>query len=144
MRSPTILSGIPITHAPMTADKALLIDGSRSSLEQYVRVLVEAREPPFQGDLIVLQRVLPELAKVAVHGTVTLHALGKVLRRLGARELRQLRLQDNTRPRCWAVRRADTYAAMSERDLTRAFNRLDVNRGRGLQRDEDETAEDEG
>jgi hypothetical protein len=131
------------THAPMTADKAEVIDGSRSSLEQYVRALVEARAAPFQGDLVVLQRVLPVLVKGAVHGTVSLHGLGKVLRRLGGRELRQLRLQDRSRPRCWAVRRADTYAAMSEGDLTRAFNRQDVNRGRGLRLGKDDTTEEE-
>ena len=74
-----------------------------------------------------------------------MQALGRVLRDLGGRKLRQLRFPNHSRPMCWAVRRADTYAALSEKALTLRFTQQDVNRGHGLRIvGTDAAAEDRG
>jgi len=105
----------PKARPPMTKAKRDLIADSLPLVRQHLIAILDALP-----DLVTVGAVIERLPS-ALRSTSP-RVIGQELRALGGRELRKVRIAPKTRPRLWAVRRADFYAPLSESALARYFD----------------------
>lgn len=110
----------PHAAPPRTRARSELAMDSRDDVQAYLQNAFDAGEVPFKHDLAVANHVVNHL-----HGTrrmtITLKALGKFLRSIGAEELGQKRLPDGTKPRIWAIRDHEKWRTASEEEIAKTY-----------------------
>jgi hypothetical protein len=108
----------PKARPPMTAAKAALIEDSKSDIEQFLKRKIDEQSAPFDEDLFTMGHVLNDLPQRL---RCSEQRLGRVLRKLGAKHLRQAvrrtGLDTVTRPHVWAIRNAETYVNLRRPSL---------------------------
>jgi hypothetical protein len=106
----------PNAAAPTTASKDQVIEFSRTAIDAYLRDAFNARQAPFQHDLVVINDVLDFLRETK-RMTISHTALSKFLRGVGAVPLGQKRLnagEDSPRRSFWALRDVDRLAKVPD------------------------------
>ena len=107
----------PNAAAPATASKDQVIELSRTAIDAYLRDAFNARQAPFQHDLVVINDVLDFLRETKRMTTISHTSLSKFLRGVGAVLLGQKRLihgEDSPRKSFWALRDIDRLASVRD------------------------------
>jgi hypothetical protein len=113
----------PLAPPPVNRTKRRLMAAGKSALHQYLESALVERRPPLANPLLTVRQLQQHLE---LHGPPHLRNVSDtelrfVLRKLGAVNLGQVTLGDDTRPRLWTVRDQHTYAAMPTSGRARAY-----------------------
>ena len=96
----------PHAHAPRTAAKRAMLEENRPALEQYIKMKVDAREVPFDREIVSTSDLIQSLTEGGpfTPREATASAVGRALSRLG-RIKKQVRFENKARKTFWAIRR---------------------------------------
>jgi hypothetical protein len=98
----------PNAPAPLTESKQRVIEQSRTALEAYLQEAFNAADAPFQCDLVAINDAIDCLRKEK-NMTVSHTVLSKFLRKVEAKVLGQISLDDGRRPMIWALRDVELW-----------------------------------
>lgn len=113
----------PNAAPPMTAAKEEIIKRSEPVLVQEIRSMMEDGYPPFNQDLIELNRLRDQLPN-RIHGrTPSTPEIQNALKQLGAAKLNQVR-QGDRRIRPWAWRNQDHWMRAEPSEITSTYVRI--------------------
>lgn len=106
-------------HAPMTSSKEQLITESMPPLHKWLKDSIENEVWPLACDLATTVHLAEHTPK-HLRG-VTPTQIGKVLRKLGVRELKQVKLTVGGHVRLLSLRRHEMYKSASDEKLVRCY-----------------------
>ena len=109
----------------MTESKGEMIEASRDPLQALMMMRVEAREHPFEHDLVVVAHLVEAMSlDRAFSGLkVNVNTVSLALRQMAPGCRRQVRLSNGTRPRIRAVRNQEAWGARSEVEWAKGYRR---------------------
>jgi hypothetical protein len=104
----------PHAKAPMTASKRQVIEESRSPLEAKFYAMFEDKEPPFDKELVTVDKVMSALNPGFSHRfgkELNFKSVSSLLRKIGDKDLGQKRLgkDGSLRLRLWVIRRHEMW-----------------------------------
>jgi hypothetical protein len=108
-------------HAPMTAAKKELIANSLPALEVWMHECIVNNAWPFMGDLVATTHLCECLPR-HVAGS-SLQSIGKALQKVGAQQVGQVKLKDESSVRLWSVRRHEVWASAKPATLAAEYER---------------------
>lgn len=114
-------------RAPMTDQKIVMTELSRSPLEEYLREGIASCTGMFAADLVAAVDLLHGLPPEINKRYVTASRLGAQLRAAGAVEIgrpRRVTKEGMQQVRLYALRNADTYRAMGATELLKAYDEM--------------------
>lgn len=97
--------------APMTEAKMEVIEASKSPLEAWITERYEAEIEPFNCDIISISDVL-EVLDPSRFKNITPHAVSKILKKLGGKQLGSTVLPDRRKSVTWAIRKPELYGQL--------------------------------
>ena len=116
---------LPKAPPPTTDAKEDLRERSKTKLELFLATALAENDAPLDRDLVALSDISHNLPHQV--GKPSLRAIADILGDLGAKKLRQVRLDEKKkggrRPWIWAIRRAEMYAQQGETQLREAFKK---------------------
>ncbi len=113
---------LPKGHAPMTAGKKSLIETSRSPIESWIKARIDDEAWPFTSDLINVSHLI-ECLPPRFQASASVQSLGRVLRKLGAQEQRQVRFSNGRQVRVVSLRRHEIWASAEMETLANEIER---------------------
>ena len=112
----------PNAAPPRTAGRTALVYESRPTTWAYLDELRAEGAAPFHHDLVTA-RDLTNAVSAARQGTLTDQGAARYLRDIGAVCIGQKRLGDGRKPRLWAIRNSEIWAAAAEAHASAEYNR---------------------
>ncbi|HLO78678.1 MAG TPA: DUF5906 domain-containing protein [Magnetospirillum sp.] len=110
----------PNANAPMTASKALMIEGGKSAIVSFLSELHRAGMAPFDKEIIASVHVVAYLRDYHKQ-TVSPKQLSNFLRETGAENLGPQYVNATERPTVWALRNIDRWKNASADDFKREY-----------------------
>lgn len=107
----------PDAPPPKTESFFEMAEASERPLKSYLFEQLDANEWPLKSDIIVVSDLIHSLRGVPGLGKISTVHVSNTLRELGGVMLGQKRFEDGSKPRVWAMRNAEKYQLMSEREL---------------------------
>ena len=122
LQSRDLRAFLPKGHAPMTSGKKSLIETSRSPMESWIKGRIDEETWPFTADLINVSHLI-ECLPPRFQASASVQSLGRVLRKLGAQEQRQVRFSNGRQVRVVSVRRHEIWASAEMETLATEIER---------------------
>lgn len=114
----------PDARPPMTAAKAELIADTRAPIETRIEQVIESEQGLFAKDLVTLEAVRSAAREDFGDRKPSVQAVTAAMRSLGHKALpNQVRLDDGTRPRLWAIRNHEKWLQAEPSDIREYMNR---------------------
>ena len=114
----------PDARPPMTAAKSDLIADTRAPIETKVEGAIEAGQSFFAKDLVTVEAVRSAAREDLGDRKPSVQAVTAALRSLGHKALpNQVRLDDGTRPRLWAIRNHEKWLQAEPSEIREHMSR---------------------
>lgn len=111
----------PEAPPPKTKHFKEMVSATAKPLQTFLLDQIEAMDWPFKKDLVIISDLLMALRTVPGMGKLSSIKLTNAMRDINAHNIGQKRMQDNSKPRVWAVRNGEKWTLANETEIQRTY-----------------------